>query len=577
MCMTTEPSTTPPARGASTPAPPDPSPWLLRLVLLIAGVTLLRLLYLAFFCPYDLVEDEATYWEWSRRLSLSYYTKGPGIALAIRAATSIFGESEAAIRAVSVFASAVAALAIGALGAEAARSAPDAPRRWHVGFIAAALFLLMPIFQAVGLLATIDGPYVACWAAAAWAAFLAIERRASWAWPLVGLALGLGFLFKYTILLLIPGILLFAIARRARFSRTSSLVGFTLGAVILAACFAPVLVWNHQNGWPTIAHLLGHLGVAGGDMPAAPSNTSPTPYDPRWTLEFIGIQLGMVGPPLVLALGVAFRAFRRRRENPAAWPGQLFLIACAAPILVFYLLISLIAEPEGNWAMGGYITLAPLAAWGVADSLPRFRAALVRWHALPEPRPRAGFFRRRPELFEQVLWHWSIAYGVVAALAMARVDLIARVLPPISGRLGSVMTADVLAADAAAHAARLKSETGLEPFYIAQHYGRASILAYYIPGHPSVKCSSSRMAGRRTNYDYWADTDLDDPSLLGRPAVLIGALLEQWTPLFDRVVPIERLSGEHKKDRLAFVGYGYKGWPGVAPVTPRPPDPSASP
>jgi hypothetical protein len=323
-----------------------------------------------------------------------------------------------------------------------------------------------------------------------------------------------------------------------------------------------VLVWNQLNGWPTIAHLLGHLGVAGGDMPAPAPDARGSHYDPTWTLEFIGTQIGIVGPSLVLAIGVAWRAFRRRRDDPARWPGQLYLIACALPILVFYLIVSFIAEPEGNWAIGGFVTLLPLAAWAVVESRPRFRQKLAHWESLPEPRPRAGLFRKRPEIFEQVLWHWSIAFGLVAGIGMLRADLIGRLIPGVSGRLASVLNADVLSTDAARRAAELKAETGLEPFYISQHYGRASILAYYIPGHPSVRCSSSRMAGRPTQYDYWADTDLDDPSLLGRPAVLVGAVLDQWTPLFDRVTPIGRLVGEHKKEREAFLGYGYKGWGG---------------
>ncbi|EME68629.1 glycosyltransferase [Paramagnetospirillum caucaseum] len=40
------------------------------------------------------------------------------------------------------------------------------------------------------------------WCAAIWLAYMAIEERRSWAWPLLGLTLGLGILAKYTILIL---------------------------------------------------------------------------------------------------------------------------------------------------------------------------------------------------------------------------------------------------------------------------------------------------------------------------------------------------------------------------------------
>ena len=65
---------------------------------LVGLVTLLRSAYLVWFCPYTLVEDEAHYWEWSRRLDLSYYSKGPGIAWTIAASVRTFGDVEWAVR-----------------------------------------------------------------------------------------------------------------------------------------------------------------------------------------------------------------------------------------------------------------------------------------------------------------------------------------------------------------------------------------------------------------------------------------------------------------------------------------------
>src|SRR5262245_39159128 len=90
--------------------------WFLSpLLALVGGVLALRLIYLFWLCPYDLVEDEASYWEWSRHLDWSYYSKGPGIAWAIRAATELLGTSEAAIRTIPAISGALATLAVGAL------------------------------------------------------------------------------------------------------------------------------------------------------------------------------------------------------------------------------------------------------------------------------------------------------------------------------------------------------------------------------------------------------------------------------------------------------------------------------
>jgi hypothetical protein len=82
-----------------------------------------------------------------------------------------------------------------------------------------------------------------------------------------------------------------------------------------------------------------------------------------------------------------------------------------------------------------------------------------------------------------------------------------------------------------------------------------------MPGRPTVYCSSSKSEGRRTQYDLWKETDLDDPALTGRPAILVGGKMKDWTPAFEQVREYGQLEGETKKDRLTFIGEGYRGWP----------------
>ncbi len=48
-----------------------------------------NLLFLYHHCPFDLSEDESQYWLWSRHLAWGYYSKGPGIAGIIYAATAV--------------------------------------------------------------------------------------------------------------------------------------------------------------------------------------------------------------------------------------------------------------------------------------------------------------------------------------------------------------------------------------------------------------------------------------------------------------------------------------------------------
>src|SRR5437762_6074863 len=63
--------------------------------LFIAALTVIRLSMLA---TTELEFDEAHYWMWSERLAPAYFSKGPGIAFAIRASTAIFGANEFGVR-----------------------------------------------------------------------------------------------------------------------------------------------------------------------------------------------------------------------------------------------------------------------------------------------------------------------------------------------------------------------------------------------------------------------------------------------------------------------------------------------
>src|SRR5216684_7746390 len=63
--------------------------------LFVMALTLIRLSMLG---STDLEFDEAHYWMWSERLAPGYFSKGPGIAFAIRASTVIFGATEFGVR-----------------------------------------------------------------------------------------------------------------------------------------------------------------------------------------------------------------------------------------------------------------------------------------------------------------------------------------------------------------------------------------------------------------------------------------------------------------------------------------------
>ncbi|MBN2445977.1 MAG: hypothetical protein JXO22_04595, partial [Phycisphaerae bacterium] len=78
------------AASVSGDAKPSARYVLACVALLLAGAAY-NVWFLLDNCAIDLAGDEAHYWEWSRRLDLSYYSKGPLVAYIIHAGRYLFG------------------------------------------------------------------------------------------------------------------------------------------------------------------------------------------------------------------------------------------------------------------------------------------------------------------------------------------------------------------------------------------------------------------------------------------------------------------------------------------------------
>lgn len=533
----------------------------------VVGVALalavLRVVYLAFFCPYTLIEDEAQYWVWSRHLEWSYYTKGPGVAWTIFASTRVFGDAEWAVRLPAVLSSAVALIAICGLASDAFADRRVVSRTMWCAVLA-------PAYLAMAVMMTIDGPYVACWAVAAWAAWRALMMgHARWL-VVLGLAVGVGVLYKYTMLLILPGIVAWAWMQRGKVAWQGRVaLWMAIGVALMLLAFLPVVFWNQEHGWPTVRHLLGHLGVAGGDMPVTQGKGSGWHYNPLWTLTLIGTQLGLVGPVLVLAILGVIDARKARAQEPGAWHATVFLLAVALPMYIFYLLVSFTAEPEGNWPIAGSVTLIPIAGRQVVTGWDDYKRRVREWLALPKPRPWRGGFMPSPWTAHSALWAATIITGLIVGVFALRLDLFTHI--PVVGRyipIGRLTGARDMGIDADRMVRELRDETGQDVFILTGHYGRASLLSYYMPGKPDVYCASSLLPGGRTTpWDFWPELDIDNPALMGRPALVVGLSREVWQRVFDRVGEPVLLAGDHKVDkqgkptRPALKAYGFRGFP----------------
>src|SRR5438874_1475819 len=220
----------------ASPAPAGRRPWPVLAGGLILAAAALRVAYLAAFCPLDLAPDEAHYWDWSRHLDWSYYSKGPLVAYLIRAGCELAGPWSRQLTGTDMLAVRLPAVLCGSLLLVSIYVLAAQVFCWEpLGVAVVAIGLTLPLLAAGSLLMTIDAPYTCCWGWALVLGHRAIFRGSGWAWPLLGLVLGMGILAKYTMILWVPSIALFLLTTPA-YRQLLFRPGFWLMAGVGAIC-----------------------------------------------------------------------------------------------------------------------------------------------------------------------------------------------------------------------------------------------------------------------------------------------------------------------------------------------------
>ena len=327
--------------------------WTVRVLVLIGCATAVRLLFVA---TTEIANGEAYYYVWSRFPSLSYYDHPPLVAWMAWLTTRV-SHGSVAIRAGPLLCSVLFGWCIFKLGERLFTA--------RAGFIAVAIVTAMPVFFASGWVLNPEAPLAPLWALG----LLAIERMRNhdepWRPLLAGAVVGLAFLAKYSGVLLM-GVTLLYVAASPRGRRWLGRPSFWLGAVVALVVALPVLIWNQQRGWPTLA-LHFH------------ERTGPTDLA-TLVVHVVSVVAGQLAPfhPLIFPglLVVLVMCIRRAPEDDR----YRFLALASWPVLLFFLvMMARVQDPESHWTMVGYVPLA-VAAGGWLDGRrigPMLRAYLV--------------------------------------------------------------------------------------------------------------------------------------------------------------------------------------------------------
>ncbi len=411
--------------------------WLRLGYFLIAALLLFRLCYIA-SGAIELSEDEAYQWLWSKHLAWSYYSKPPGIAFIQFVGTTLCGDTELGVRLFSPVFAAVLSLVLLRFMAREVGS--------RQGFLLLLVASATPLLGVGSVLMTIDPPLVLCWTLAMVAGWRAVQPTGTTGqWLLVGTAMGLGFLSKYSAAYQIAcWTLFFALWKPARVHLRRP--GPYLALLVFAACTLPVVIWNAEHDWITAAHVASNASL---DKAWRPSL--------RFLAEFLGAELGLLNPFFFVAALWATLAFWRRRQERPLW---LYFFCMGMPVFLGHMAYALRSRIQPNW-------IAPAV-------LPMFCLMVVYWEA----RWREGC---------RAVKRWfagGLFLGLLMVVVMHESKLIGKVGGhPLPGEMDPLRRVRAWKETTAlVEAARRKLEAEGKPaFIIADHYGKTGLLTFYLP------------------------------------------------------------------------------------------------
>lgn len=456
-----------------------PALWALCLIVL---PTLARIAFVA-SGQLNLVQDEAQYWDWTRNLQLTYYSKGPLIALIIKTWTSVFGNTELGVRFGSIIGSVMTQCVLFYCIA----------KYWRKPVVAAATLLIfntMPLFVALGLLMTTDNSFVFFWTVCLFSLYQsALPRESIFHGPgqprtvpfvVMAASFGLGILAKYTMLgfagLAVVSALIMSVSQLLpqRYWRRL-LLALTAGVII---GFLPTLIWNMQNDFVGYKHVFYLIGVKGKQAAQL------IRFD-RFP-EYFGSQLGLALPWwLVFAFIAGVPAVRQaldfrsnRSSHNESQPDKRQAIILSVffwPMWLFFLAWSFHAKVMPNWTTVSYVAGAILAAFTLTRYMAASRSKARKW---------AGGFT------------WASL--IILTLAFSY-----HVLPlPDSLNITHRLKGWQELGDTVGELAETKFKDPSKVFFFSDLYDMTAELSFYVPGQKRAYCAW--IDDRRMNqYDLW--------------------------------------------------------------------------
>jgi hypothetical protein len=191
---------------------------------------------------YGIFRDELYYLACGRRLAWGYVDHPPLVAVMARAGQSLFGDTVPGVRVIPVALAAFLVMLTGALA-----------RRFGGGqnaqVLAGVAVAIAPSYLFLFHILSMNSADVVLWTLALYLVVVALQTSRGWPWLAFGLVAGVGLLNKHSMLLLGTGVFVGLLLSGRQHLRRPWV---WMGGAIAVVLFAPHVLWQVRNGWPTL-------------------------------------------------------------------------------------------------------------------------------------------------------------------------------------------------------------------------------------------------------------------------------------------------------------------------------------
>lgn len=285
-----------------------------------------------YFTDFSLYGDEAQYWLWSQSPDFGYFSKPPLLSWFLSLHSNIFGDSFFSLKMFPLIVYFFISFGVYKISLCLSLSKNNSA-------LCALSFLIIPAASISSFLISTDLLLLLFWSLAIVKILEIRVINSTLNFFLLGLFLGLAFLAKYAGAYFFISLFFLIIIDKKTFSAfRNNRLGFVVFLLSFFFILLPNIYWNLNNGWVTFVHTTDNANL---------QNLSFNFYGP---IKFIGEQILMLGPILVLFFFFLFKGFYLDFENK-------FLLIFSIPIIFIVLIESFLVRANANWAAPALISI----------------------------------------------------------------------------------------------------------------------------------------------------------------------------------------------------------------------------